>query len=133
MALESGEALLPTLKRLSAEMPSSVRRPLLKLIYASESQGVRAPLDCELSGELKSDLGRAVFSLITHGLRGEPVVSRLKELEDEIIRASMDAVDLFVQTLPIKALLPVFFLQFPAFLLILLGPILNAFIKEMQL
>ena len=46
--------------------------------------------------------------------------------------AIQSEIDQYVSDLPLRAMLPLLFFQFPAYLLLLLGPILLQFIKGLQ-
>jgi hypothetical protein len=66
----------------------------------------------------------ALLSVLSAGLTGEAIFDRLIELENEMHQASLDEIEEKLRTLPLKSLLPLLLLQFPAFLLLLFGPIL---------
>jgi len=73
---------------------------------------------------LGSSHRRALVDLFERGWDGEPILEPLQELESEIRDASMLELDQFIAALPFRAMLPVLLLQFPAYLLLLLGPLL---------
>jgi hypothetical protein len=75
---------------------------------------------------------RELISLVGLGLSGAPVVAKLRELEVEIRWACQDELDLFIARLPLRALLPVLLIQFPAFLILLFGPILSEFTRSLS-
>jgi len=70
-------------------------------------------------------LQRGLFMLILRGSRGEPVGTPLNGLIDELRTASEVQMEEFAQTLPSRLMLPLLLLQFPAFLILLLGPLLH--------
>lgn len=72
------------------------------------------------------------LDLIAAGLEGRPILPLVKELEEEVWLACQADMEKHVSMLPIKSLLPVMFLQVPAFLLLLFGPILSQFLGEMS-
>jgi hypothetical protein len=65
----------------------------------------------------------AFWELIERGCSGQPVLEALSALEDEIERAANADLDRHVSTLPFKLLPALLLFQFPAFLLLLLGPL----------
>lgn len=88
---------------------------LLRLDQSQETLGLIAPLHpCR----------RALLLLLEKGIKGLPILPQLIELENEIVRSCEAELDEQIQKLPIKLLLPVLFLMFPAYLMLLLGPIL---------
>jgi hypothetical protein len=68
---------------------------------------------------------RAFILLLERGLQGQPTLEHLQALEDEVTSAAQAELELHVATLPFKVLLPLLFFQFPAYLVVLLGPILR--------
>jgi hypothetical protein len=83
----------------------------------------------QLSSRLLSPYRRALIDLFERGWDGEPVLEPLQELETEIHNACIDELDRFVATLPFRALIPLLFLQLPAYLLLLLGPIFSELLR----
>lgn len=75
---------------------------------------------------------RALFELISSGLAGQAVLPQLEELRDEMIRACDIEMKRFIDMLPIKMLVPLLLFQFPAFLLLLFGPLLSKFVQELS-
>jgi hypothetical protein len=76
-----------------------------------------------------SDYQRAFWELISRGLEGQPIVEPLTALEAEIETAANHELDQHLATLPFKALIPLLGLQFPAFALLLLGPLMRELAK----
>jgi hypothetical protein len=74
---------------------------------------------------------RALVHLIGRGCNGEPTLEHLTALESEIEKAAQMELELHVATLPFKVLLPLLFFQFPAYLLLLLGPLLRDLGQQM--
>jgi hypothetical protein len=67
----------------------------------------------------------ALTELIVRGTAGQPVLEMLKTLTAEIERVAEDCLESHVQTLPFKQLIPLLIFQFPAFLVLLVGPLLR--------
>ena len=68
---------------------------------------------------------RAFVDLIQRGCAGQPTLDHLSALEDEIEKAAQAELELHIATLPFKVLIPLLLFQFPAFLILLLGPLLR--------
>ncbi len=67
---------------------------------------------------------RHLLMLLEKGLRGEPILASLTAFSDEVQEESWAEMELFLAKLPFRLLLPLVFFIFPAFLLLLLGPLL---------
>lgn len=81
---------------------------------------------------LSSPQRRALAELITVGLSGQPILPHLEELRIEMISACEIEVKRHLELLPLKMLAPLLLLQFPAFLTLLFGPLLNRFLMELS-
>lgn len=124
-ALESGNSvragILLFLKNHSSSFADLVSTWLIKL-----DQGQDPTL-------LLSDLHpcrRTLLLLLAKGLRGLPILTLLIDLENEFVRSCEAELEEQIQKLPIKLMLPVLFLMFPAYLLLLLGPILMGILSQ---
>ncbi len=128
LALENGVALRTALinetKSKSDEFHQEVRRWL-----AFEDQAQSMPLNQITPNAYR----RCLFQILSQGLRGQPVHAALIEIEEEWDESCRDDVERHLQKLPILMLLPLLFLQFPAFLLLLLGPIIGDFLESLHI
>ena len=79
----------------------------------------------------RSHLRRAVIELIERGLAGQPTLEHLRALESEIENAAHDELSAHIAALPFRVLLPLLMFQFPAFLILLLGPLLRELGEKM--
>lgn len=77
-----------------------------------------------LAKSLVSPYRRTLLDLFERGWNGEPILEPLRSLEVEIRVAAQAELDQFIATLPFRAMIPLLLLQFPAYMLLLLGPIL---------
>ena len=68
---------------------------------------------------------KAFLQLIERGCEGQPTLEPLAALESEIESAAALELDRHISELPFKLLIPLLFFQFPAYLLLLLGPLLR--------
>lgn len=124
-ALERGESIkLPLISFLEQNDSKVIWfEQLKKLIICSNlGQSPKSILDQE-----KGAYRKAIMQLVLSGLKGESIYNQICLLEDEIVQASMLELERYHLTLPIKTLVPLVLFQFPAFLMILLGPILVTF------
>lgn len=76
-----------------------------------------------------SDYQPILITAFESGLNGRPIEEQLEQLTLEVEVAHRHEVDEFIAKLPLRALTPVFLFQFPAFLLLIFGPVLGQFIR----
>ncbi len=74
---------------------------------------------------------RAFWQLVERGCRGEPAMDALNALESEVQAAAQAELDDHIATLPFKVLIPLLLFQFPAYLLLLLGPLLRELQRQL--
>ena len=74
---------------------------------------------------LKTYYQRTFWDLIERGSNGQPTVEALNALESEVESAAEAELNEHLSALPFKVLLPLLLFQFPAYLLLLLGPLLR--------
>lgn len=79
---------------------------------------------------IKSSYRRELFFLMDKGWRGEPIYQLLCQLEEETLEACEDEINEFMLTLPVKSLAPLLLFQFPAFLILLMAPLLSALLHS---
>lgn len=82
--------------------------------------------------KIKSPHRRALLELVASGFAGQPILSHLTELQAEIENASDLEIREYMEILPVKMLIPLLLFQFPAFLVLLFGPLLRRLIEEMS-
>lgn len=70
--------------------------------------------------------------VVDRGLRGEAIIHVLKELEIEIIDRCESQMDEFIEILPLKSLMPLLLFIFPAYLILLLGPLVARMAESLQ-
>lgn len=108
----------------SDEFARTVRRFLIAL---DQSQDWRSMLR-----QIESPYRRSLLELAAHGLAGQSIQTALVELQREIELACDEEIKVHIDMLPLKMLLPLLLLQFPAFMMVLFGPLLSRFIEEMS-
>lgn len=129
-ALRNGEAVRVGIARYleSARASDEFAPDLRRFLFAWE-QGQNWRL--VVSG-VKSPHRRALFDLLATALSGQPILTHLDELRIELIHATEAELNRHLELLPIKMLIPLLVLQFPAFLILLFGPLLSRLIEEMS-
>ncbi len=75
---------------------------------------------------------RQLFELIELSLSGQPILSHLTQIKNEIRRQCDLDLEAHTTLLPLKILAPLLLLQFPALLIVIIGPWLKVFLKELK-
>ncbi|MDE0151503.1 MAG: hypothetical protein OXK80_03260 [Bdellovibrionales bacterium] len=75
---------------------------------------------------------KMLVEILTQGLEGEQILKSLEILENEMITASHRDLDNQLQKLPFILMMPLLFLQLPAFLLLIFGPLLSKLLSELH-
>lgn len=73
-----------------------------------------------------------LFRLIDRGLNGEPIAGPLKELQDEVVEQCELQIEEFIALLPLKSLIPLLIFIFPAFMMLLLGPLAESLLTQLR-
>lgn len=73
---------------------------------------------------------RSLLLLLDKGLKGLPILPHLMTLEDEIIQSCEVEIETQIQKLPLLLMLPLFLLMFPAYLILLFGPIIQSLLMH---
>lgn len=133
--------LITYVKR-SIEIGSSARSGILSFIRVERSlfakdvskwislydQGLETT---QILQKQRSQYRRSLFELLERGLRGESIYVYLSQLEQETIDACQDEISRKLSKLPFLLLGPLLLMQFPAFLLLLFGPLLQNFFHSL--
>jgi len=123
LALENGQSVFRAIKTILQNGRNEMCVDLSRLLAHTEREVTSQDRNHDMLYR------KALLEIIEGGLRGEPVLTQLKELETELFKICQSDIDRFVSTLPMKAMIPLMLVQFPAFLLVMLGPIVNELIK----
>jgi hypothetical protein len=126
MAIENGESLRTHIRR-ELRHPSHFHRDLQRWFLSFEQMTTESNLQWP-----QNIYRQSLFHVLGQGLKGQPIHAALQDLEREFEAAAKDDVERHLQLLPLKVLLPLLLLQFPAFLLILLGPILTDLLQRLS-
>ena len=73
-----------------------------------------------------------LFSILAAGVQGQAILTRLKELRTEIEAQLELDMKAHVESLPMKMLIPLLLCMFPAFLVLLLGPITRNLLEALR-
>lgn len=76
-----------------------------------------------------SDYQPVLIVALEAGLCGQPIQDQLNQLIEEVELASQLEIENYLTRLPFKALVPVFLFQFPAFILLIFGPVFSQLIS----
>ena len=82
--------------------------------------------------EIKSPHRRALIEVLACGLAGQSISPHLESLRSEITTACDLEIKEHLEMLPLKMLAPLLLFQFPAFLLLLFGPLLRHLVEELN-
>lgn len=111
------------LKRHENEFVAVVAQWLALLQQGKETQ----PLITGLSSQHR----QVLLQLLERGLRGEAIYNVLLTLEEEILEACHEELTNKLARLPFILLVPLLLFQFPAFLMLLFGPLLQNFFHSL--
>ena len=75
---------------------------------------------------------KRLLEILKAGLKGEAILQTLCDLEEELIFISHEFLEQHIQKLPLLCLLPLMLFQFPAFFLLLIGPLLLNLLSTLQ-
>lgn len=75
---------------------------------------------------------RFLIRVIDRGLNGEAIIATLRELEIEIIERCESQSEEFLELLPVKTLMPLLLFIFPAYLILLLGPLVERLVQSLN-
>lgn len=81
--------------------------------------------------EIKKKLNpvrQQIIDVLEMGLRGESIYTQICALEDELFEATKLEIEEHTAVLAIKSLIPLLMFQFPAFLMLLIGPFVAQFL-----
>lgn len=127
VSIEGGEALRVSLLRF-ADLEDSILHLKLKqwLVHFDQAGGLNCAEKFFTSHHIQ-----VFLEIISQGLVGHSIYERVKTIEEEIIEVCKDEFQRELDKLPYVLMVPLLLFMFPAYLLLLLGPILNMFLKEL--
>src|SRR5690606_35014836 len=88
--------------------------------------------ECCAKALFDSSQAHIFFYLVGEGLKGHSIYDRIKSFEEDIVDLCQEELQKDLDKLPYVLMVPLLLFLFPAYVLLLLGPILNLFIKELN-
>lgn len=73
-----------------------------------------------------------LIEILNCGLKGEPVLESLSDLEQELVLVTQEDMERHLQALPFISLIPLMCFEFPAFFLLLAGPLILDLLSALQ-
>ena len=73
-----------------------------------------------------------LIELLTRGLNGEPILEALCDFEEDLSFAVHEDLEQYLQKLPFITLIPLLLFEFPAFFLLLAGPLVLDLLFALQ-
>jgi hypothetical protein len=127
VSLEGGEALRVSLFRF-AEMKNSLLHLKLKewLSHFDQTGG-----ECCAEKLFSNPHTQVFLEILSQGLAGHSIFDRVKAMEEEIVETCKDEFQRELDKLPYVLMVPLLLFMFPAYMMLLLGPILKLFLKEL--
>lgn len=126
-AVETGQSvkqgIVIYLKKGRGEFPAVVAHWLALLQQGKETR--------ECMQSIKSLHRRTLLQILERGLAGESIYNVLARLEEELLEACHDEINTKLAQLPLIILVPLLLFQFPAFLLLLFGPLVQNFFHSL--
>lgn len=125
-ALECGTSVRTGIKQFLSSNETSINDLVAKwILYIDQNQDTTQLL------RSSSSCRRTLFTILEKGLNGVPILPFLVELEIEVLKSCESELQDRVNKLPFKLMLPVFFLMFPAYLILLLGPFIETLLSNL--
>ncbi|MES3037875.1 MAG: hypothetical protein V4736_08215 [Bdellovibrionota bacterium] len=115
-ALEHGESVRSALLRIEKVAPQSLRHEIHQWRLSIEGKGKH------LNIRQMSPYRRHAYDLMEKGLKGESIHLALENLETEVISACKREIEERIAKLPFILMIPLMLFQFPALILVSLGP-----------
>ncbi|HEX4923013.1 MAG TPA: hypothetical protein VFV50_02970 [Bdellovibrionales bacterium] len=124
-SIENGESTLMGVRKY-LQAPADDFTPVVARWLFEYEQGLKAT-EMELTRQRK-----VLLEVLRAGLSGQAIHSRLVQLEDDFVEACRDQMASELDTLPMKMLIPLLLFQFPAYLLLLFGPLMSQFLRSLE-
>ncbi len=122
--MECGEPIRAAIELYTRSSNEEFRHEVRRWLIAYEAGNATD----QIIEEQKSPYRKGLLRLLEKGLSGFPIFQQLKDLEIEIIDASTIEMQRNIAVLPIKMLVPLLFLQFPSYMILLLMPFMRGFL-----
>ncbi|MEQ1875003.1 MAG: hypothetical protein ABL958_00060 [Bdellovibrionia bacterium] len=125
-SLENGEGTAVGVKKYLQAVPPDDFTPLVARWFFEIEQGL-APGKPRMTPQRK-----ILLEVLRAGIQGQPIHARLVQLEEDFIQSCDDQLTRELDVLPLKTLIPLLLFQFPAYLLLMFGPLLDQFTRSLS-
>lgn len=127
--LEAGEPVRLGLARFFKRESSDFSRSLFRWTQALDRGDLLVRRDSELE---KSPYRKILLDLLRQSFNGASIYEKVVGLEQEVRLSCEQELNEFVVKLPFKLMIPLLLLQFPAFLILLLGPLFSDLLRSIN-
>ena len=125
--IENGKSVSQAIKTyVQSALEDSFAKELGLWLFAEETGGSFN------TKTLKSIYRKYLLDILKRGLNGEPILEMLEEYEKDLIEICKEDLEKHLQKLPFIALIPLLLFEFPALLLLLVGPLLLNLLSALQ-
>lgn len=124
--LEAGASLLPVLRRYVRENTNDLSEQLELWLLHVQTQSLPV-------GEVQKSwplYRKSIFDLLDLSRSGVSIIEPLKSMEQELLKVCENDLQRHLDRLPFKLMVPMLFLQFPAVMLLIVGPLMIQFFAE---
>ena len=128
VGLESGNSVSSTIQRYTKAHRDDFSQALERMLF-DRNRGIENP---DWINSMPRVYRRAIVRLIIRGLHGQPILTEVAAVEAELVAACDIDSESTLQRLPVITLILLLLIQFPAFLILLIGPLLGQLIKGLQ-
>ncbi|CAN5605105.1 hypothetical protein BH10BDE1_BH10BDE1_21020 [soil metagenome] len=108
------------------------RDEILDFMRRNESSEADSSRFVRVSSQVQSVYRQSLFLILESGIAGQAILPALKDLRSEIEAQLELDMKAHVESLPLKTLIPLLLCMFPAFLILLLGPITRNFLEVLK-
>ncbi|MBK8204139.1 MAG: hypothetical protein IPK68_18100 [Bdellovibrionales bacterium] len=129
MSIENGNSVQTSIRQFIEEYPENPISYLLELWLADSKNNQARQLK---ESPYWTSWRQIVLDLVSLGLKGVPILEDVKQIEKDLAVACDEQISKALNTLPFIALIPILFLQFPAYLVLLLGPWLTELLSQLK-
>lgn len=123
-SLECGEALRPVLTEFFKTNETHFSIKLSEWLFLFDQTGKSHQV-------FVSHHAQILVTILAEGLGGHAIYERLLGYEEELLEHIENVIQQKLDALPYILMVPLLLLMFPAYLILILGPVLNNFIQNM--
>ena len=125
--IEAGDTVKAVLTNYLKNQKCEFRQAILRWYTALQNRS-----EIRLDPLLQSPARKTLLLIIERGLKGEPILKTLEQLEFEIRESCYAELEEIVAKMPFKVLVPLLLLIFPSVMYLMLAPILSALLTSQQ-